>query len=103
MLAAALERERQKIYKQGEADGFVKGRAEGRAEAIQAQYETLLQLLRFRFDLPETEYVRLAGQLAKLQELEQLNQLVNRLLNKEATFKDFITELARYLPPDQAT
>ncbi len=98
MLAATLERERKTIYQQGEDAGVAKGRAEG----IQAQCETILQLLRFRFDLVETEQAKFAKQLEKIQELQQLNQLVNGLLNKESKLEDFIAQLVRYLPTNQA-
>ena len=105
MLAATLERERKNIYEQGEAVGFVKGEAvgfvKGRAEGMQAQCEMILQLLRFRFDLAGIEQERFAAQLVKIQELQQLNQLVNGLLHKESKLEDFIAQLTGYLSPVQ--
>ncbi len=107
MLAATLERQRKTIYLQGETEGFVKGRAEGRVEGrvegIQAaQRQSILRLLQFRFDPAEMEQARFAEQLEKIQILEQLNQLLNGLLNKESKLEDFIVQLASYLPTTQA-
>ena len=95
MLAATLEQERKKIYQKGEAAGVAKGRAEG----IEAQRTIILQLLRFRFELVETEQERVTQLLTKIQELQPLNQLANILLNKDARLDDFIAQLESYLLP----
>jgi len=93
MLAVTLERERKNIYDKGEAAGLALG--------MQVQRQTILQLLRFRFSLAETEQKYFTAQLEQIQTLEQLSQLTNRLLNRESTLADFITQLTSYLPTNQ--
>jgi hypothetical protein len=88
MLVATLEQERQKIYKQGEAAGLVKG-----------QSQTLLQLLQFRFQLSEEEQTKLAQQLAKITEVQSLTALTNHGL-QATSFEEFKIHLIRYLPTD---
>jgi len=98
MLAATLEQERKKIYQRGEAAGVAKGETQGR---MKTQQEMLAQLLRFRFELAEAELHTYGQQVAKIQQLDHLDELANTLLNKVATFEDFTKLLTKYLPTDQ--
>ncbi|MEM7130701.1 MAG: hypothetical protein AAF702_30530 [Chloroflexota bacterium] len=95
MLMEALAEEKRKIYEQGEAIGITKGEAIGRMEN---QREMIGQLLAFRFELDEAEQENLTQQVADIDKLELLDALVDTLLDKEATFDDFIELL-----PEQET
>jgi predicted transposase/invertase (TIGR01784 family) len=94
MLAAALERERKKIYQAG--------RKEGLAEGMQTQRQTILQLLQFRFELTEVEQAKFTQALTRIQDTQPLQGLINLLLRKESKVEDFITQVAKYLPPGQS-
>ncbi|MFN8487561.1 MAG: Rpn family recombination-promoting nuclease/putative transposase [Caldilineaceae bacterium] len=91
MLAATLEQERQKIYQKGEAAGLTKGRI-----------QTIGELLHFRFELDEVEQAKYIQQVARIDELPHLDELVNTLLNKAATLEDFTKLVAKHLPADKA-
>ena len=93
MLAATLEQERKNIYARGEAAGLALG--------MQAQRQTILQLLQFRFTPAEGEQKRFAAQLEQIQTLEQLSQLTNGLLNRESKLENFIGQLKGYLSPNE--
>lgn len=56
---------------------------------METQRQMLRQLLRFRFELAEAEQVQYTQQVARIQELPHLDELVNALLNKAATLEDF--------------
>jgi predicted transposase/invertase (TIGR01784 family) len=86
MLTATLEQERKKIYQAGRKEGRV---------------ETIGQLLQFRFDLTEGELAKYTQQVARIQELQQLGELVNILLNKSTALEDFTKLLTQYLPVDK--
>jgi hypothetical protein len=94
MLVATLEQERKKIYQQGEDAGVVKGQ-------MTTQRQTISQLLQFRFDLTDADLHSFMQQVANLQELQPLDELVNVLLNKAATLADFTAALTIYLPAHQ--
>jgi hypothetical protein len=57
MLLATLEQERQKIYQKGQAEG------------IEAQRQTLLRFVQWRFQTSEEEQAKLAQQLAQINRL----------------------------------
>lgn len=86
MLTATLEQERKKIYQAGRKEGRV---------------ETIGQLLQFRFDLTEGELAKYTQQVARIQELQHLGELVNILLNKSTALEDFTKLLTQYLPVDK--
>lgn len=86
MLAATLEEERKKVYQEG--------RQEGRIETQRQMVEHLLQ---FRFELTIVELQRYAQQVATIQQVQPLDDLVNILLNKSATLEDFSSHLAHLL------
>jgi len=97
MLIATLDQERKKIYQQGEAAGLVKGEAAGLVKGrVETQRQTIERLLQFRFELVEAEQLKLMQQVAQLQDLQQLDELVNTLLNKSSALADFIGLLAEY-------
>ena len=95
MLVATLEQERKKIYQQGEDAGVVKGQ-------MATQRQTIGQLLQFRFDLVGAELHYFTQQVANVQELQQLDELVDVLLNKAATLADFTAALVEYQPENKA-
>jgi len=95
MLVATLEQERKKIYQQGEDAGVVKGQ-------MATQRQTIGQLLQFRFDLAGAELHYFTQQVANVQELQQLDELVDVLLNKAATLADFTAALVEYQPENKA-
>lgn len=98
MLIATLDQERKKIYQQGKAAGVVEGEAVGLVKGrLETQRQTLERLLPFRFDLAEADQRQLVQQLAQLQDVQQLDELVNILLNKSAALADFTMLLAKYL------
>ena len=99
MLVATLEQERKKIYQQGKDAGVTEGEAKGRLET---QRQTIGQLLQFRFELAEAEQQQLLQQVASIQTLPQLDELVNILLNKAATLADFTAALTKYHPEHKA-
>ena len=94
MLVATLQEERQKIYEKGKTVGLTEGR-------IEAQQQTIGQLLQFRFELTEVEQRQYLQQVARIQELQHLDELVNTLLNKTAELGDFTKLLTKYLPADK--
>jgi hypothetical protein len=91
MLTATLEQERKKIYQAG--------KQEGRAET---QRQTIGQLLRFRFELAEVEQAQYIQQVARIQELPHLDELVNVLLNKATTLENFTKLVTKYLSAGKA-
>lgn len=106
MLVATLQEERQKIYRQGQADGeaagIVIGEAAGIAKGeavgiIKGQRQTLLQLLQHRFQLNETEQANLVEQLAKITEAPALTTLIDRAL-QTTSITEFNNQLVKYLP-----
>jgi predicted transposase/invertase (TIGR01784 family) len=94
MLVATLEQEREKVYQQGKDAGLAEGRKE-------TQRQTISQLLQFRFELTDADLHSFMQQVANLQELQPLDELVNVLLNKAATLADFTAALTIYLPAHQ--
>ena len=93
MLVATLEQERKKIYQEGKDAGVTEGEVKGRMET---QRQTIGQLLQFRFELAETAHSQLVQQVAKIQTLPYLDELVNILLNKATTLADFTAALTKY-------
>jgi predicted transposase/invertase (TIGR01784 family) len=87
MLVTALAKERQQIYQQGKVEG-----------QMEAQHRTIEQLLNFRFEVDEAEEHILTQQVAQIQNLQHLNELVDTLLNKAAQLEDFTRLLEKYLP-----
>ncbi|MFN8491380.1 MAG: Rpn family recombination-promoting nuclease/putative transposase [Caldilineaceae bacterium] len=85
---------------QGHEEGRAEGRAEALAEGVRVQRQTLLQILQWRFQLSDTERLSLTKQLAKLDNLQQLANLVNDAL-QATTFTDFVIKLARVLPQEK--
>lgn len=95
----------QKWQEEGWGKGLVQGHEEGRAEAlaegVRVQRQTLAQILQWRFQLSDAERLSLTKQLAKLDDLLQLANLVNDALQATA-FTDFVIKLARVLPEEKA-
>lgn len=89
MLVATLEQERQKIYRKGEASGLAKG--------VEAQRQTLLQFIHWRFQTTEEEQKQVTRQLAQINDLQQLTEL-SELFLQAATLDEFTKRLAAYLP-----
>jgi hypothetical protein len=89
MLVTALAKERQQIYQQGKVEG-----------QMEAQHRTIEQLLNFRFELDETEQHTFTHEVAQIQNLQQLDELVDTLLNKTVQLADFTRLLKKYLPAD---
>jgi predicted transposase/invertase (TIGR01784 family) len=94
MLAATLEQERKKVYQAGRKAGKEEGKAE-------TQRQTIEQLLHFRFELTEANQAKYTQQVARIQELQHLNDLVNTLLNKATSLDDFARLVIKYLPADK--
>jgi hypothetical protein len=65
------------------------------------QRQTIGQLLQFRFELAEAEHRQLVQQVANIQELPPLDELVNSLLNKTKTLADFTATLTKYQPENK--
>jgi hypothetical protein len=86
MLVATLERERKSIYQAG--------REEGREEGVQAQQQTLLKLLQWRFQLSAPEQAEMAQAINATTDLARLNELLDALLQAD-TADGFRTALAR--------
>ncbi len=93
MLVATLEQERQKIYRKGQAEGEAAGLAKG----VEAQRQTLLQFIHWRFQTSEEEQTQVAQQLAQIQNLQQLAEL-SQLFLQMATLDEFTKWVATYLP-----
>jgi len=89
MLVATLEQERQKIYQKGEASGLAKG--------VEAQRQTLLQFIHWRFQTSEEEQKQVAQQLTQINDLQQLTEL-SELFLQVATLDEFTKRVAVYLP-----
>jgi len=85
MLVATLEQERQKIYQKGQAEG------------IEAQRQTLLRFVQWRFQTSEEEQAKLAQQLAQINRLHQLTEL-SEIFLQVATLDEFTKRIAVYLP-----
>jgi predicted transposase/invertase (TIGR01784 family) len=85
MLVATLEQERQKIYQKGQAEG------------IEAQRQTLLRFVQWRFQTSEAEQAKLAQQLAQINRLHQLTEL-SEIFLQVATLDEFIKRVVTYLP-----
>lgn len=85
MLVATLEQERQKIYQKGQAEG------------IEAQRQTLLRFVQWRFQTSEEEQAKLAEQLAQINRLHQLTEL-SEIFLQVARLDEFTKRVAAYLP-----
>lgn len=88
MLVATLEQERQKIYQKGQAEG------------IEAQRQTLLRFVQWRFQTSEEEQAKLAQQLAQINRLHQLTELSEIFLQVD-TLDEFTKRITTYLPSYQ--
>ena len=88
MLVATLEQERQKIYRKGEASGLAKG--------VEAQRQTLLQFIHWRFQTSEEEQKQVAQQLTQINDLQQLTELSEHFL-QATTLGEFTKRIAAYL------
>ena len=93
MLVATLEQERQKIYRKGQ----VEGEAAGLAKGVEAQRQTLLQFIHWRFQTTEEEQKQVAQQLTQINDLQQLTEL-SELFLQAATLDEFTKRIAAYLP-----
>ncbi|MCC6790008.1 MAG: Rpn family recombination-promoting nuclease/putative transposase [Hyphomonadaceae bacterium] len=93
MLVATLEQERQKIYRKGQAEGEASGLAKG----VEAQRQTLLQFIHWRFQTSEEEQKQVTEQLAQINDLQQLTQL-SELFLQAATLDEFTKQVAAFLP-----
>ena len=89
MLVTALEQERKMLYQQGKAAGV--------AEGIEAQRQTLLRFVQWRFQISEAEQKQLAEQLAQIKDLQQLTKLGEAFL-QATTLDEFTKQVAVYLP-----
>jgi len=98
MLVATLEQERKKIYQQGKDAGLTEGKAAGLAKGAEAQRQTLLQFVHWRFQTTDAEQAKLAQQLAQINDLQQLTQL-SELFLQATTLGEFTQRIAAYLPP----
>ena len=88
---------------EGKSIGFDLGKKEGiyigKKEGIAAQRQTLLHLLQWRFPLTPAAQQTYAQQVARIDNLDHLLQLVNQLLiSQDATAFD--QALLSYLPPE---
>lgn len=89
MLVATLEQERKKVYQQGKDAGL--------AEGVEAQQQTLLQFIHWRFQTSEEEQTKVAQQLTQINNLRQLAELSEVFL-QVATLDEFMQRVAPYLP-----
>ena len=85
MLVATLEQERQKIYQRGQAEG------------VEAQRQTLLRFIHWRFQTSEEEQANLVQQLAQIDRLQSLTEL-SEIFLQVATVDEFTKRIASYLP-----
>ena len=96
MLIKALERERdtlrQEGYDLGEKKGFEKGK-------LEAQRQTILRLLQWRFAPSPEEQAHYAAQLERIDTLASLLHLVDQVL-AQPTLAAFAEALQPHLPPE---
>ncbi len=85
MLVAALEQERQKIYQRGQSEG------------VEAQRQTLLRFIHWRFQTSEEDQAKLVQQLAQIDRLRSLTEL-SEIFLQVATLDEFTKQIAIYLP-----
>jgi predicted transposase/invertase (TIGR01784 family) len=100
LMATLAEKWMEEGRTKGHEEGRVEGRVEERAEAARIQRQTLLQVLQWRFQLSETEQASLMQQLAKINDLQQLAQLVNDALQSTA-LTDFVIKLVHSIPSEK--
>ena len=85
--------------KEGIDIGKKEGIAQGLGQGIAAQRQTLLHLLQWRFPLAPAAQQTYAQQVARIDNLDHLLQLVNQLLTSQDT-TDFDKAFLSYLPPE---
>ena len=85
--------------KEGIDIGKKEGIAQGLGQGIAAQRQTLLHLLQWRFPLAPAAQQTYAQQVARIDNLDHLLQLVNQLLTSQDT-TDFDQAFLSYLPPE---
>ncbi|MFZ4658290.1 MAG: Rpn family recombination-promoting nuclease/putative transposase [Caldilineaceae bacterium] len=84
----------------GKKEGIDIGKKEGLAQGmVTAQRQTLLHLLQWRFPLAPAAQQTYAQQVARIDNLDHLLQLVNQLLTSQE-ITDFDQALLSYLPPE---
>jgi hypothetical protein len=84
----------------GKKEGIDIGKKEGVAQGmVTAQRQTLLHLLQWRFPLAPAAQQTYAQQVARIDNLDHLLQLVNQLLTSQE-ITDFDQALLSYLPPE---
>jgi hypothetical protein len=88
-------------FAKGIEQGIEQGIAEGIEQGMIAQRQTILRLAQWRFSLSDTDQTRYATQLEQIHNLDQLTQLVDRLLIS-ATEAAFAQTLQGYLPATDA-
>ncbi|MFZ4664155.1 MAG: hypothetical protein ACOYNY_44560 [Caldilineaceae bacterium] len=91
-----LEQERKKIYQQGKDVGLTEGEAAGLAKGAEAQRQTLLQFVHWRFHTSEEDQTKVAQKLAQIHSLQQLMELSEHFL-RAATLDEFTKQIATYL------
>ena len=95
MLAATLELERKKDYQRIRDEGLTKG------QRITLQ-TTILRLLTFHFTLNTEEQSLFAQQLATIEDVSALNELLNGLLTKDITLAKAQALIIQHIPPKVA-
>ena len=109
MLMTAIEKDREGLLKTGEEIGEARGVQIGEARGVQigeargkllAQRQTLLQLLRWRFQPSAEEGEQYALLLEKISDLDHLTQLIDQLLTSSMP-EEFEQKLLTYLPKDE--
>ena len=88
----------QKWIEQGREQGIEQGIEQGKGIA---QRQMLLRLLQWRFSLNEQEQKRYVLDLAQIDRLDHLTQLLDQLLTMP-TAAEFENVLRRYLPKEEA-
>ena len=78
--AEGLEKGLERGLEKGLEKGLEEVRAEGLAKGLQAQRQILLRLLEWRFQLAEAQRVEYRQQVAQLNDLSLLTQLIDHLL-----------------------
>jgi flagellar biosynthesis/type III secretory pathway protein FliH len=96
-LEEGLAKGKEEGLQQGLQEGLQQGLQQGRSEAVSSQRRTILRILQRRFQLSNDDVVRFAEQLARINDLEQLAQLIDHALDV-VVLTDFHTKLKQYLP-----
>jgi hypothetical protein len=85
----------------GKVEGKAEGEAEGKVEGMRIQSRTtILRTLQFRFSLNEPQAEAITKDLAQIQDLAVLNQLIDHALG-DFSLAEFLVRLDQFIKPSQ--